>query len=146
MRFGYQKGDVCGRNGCTGIIKEREVSGCCSCHLSAPCSYCTTPRGYCPECGWDSADGELLALKGASAWSFFPRTYFSLQEQFDRLADGEFGYVVWATFGTGQVVRGKHGGLSREEIKRRLGCADVYSMAQFKEYSDSEFMLSYFTD
>lgn len=99
MEFGYQKGDVCGRDGCTGIIKEREVNGCCSCHLSAPCSYSTTPRGYCPECGWDSADDELLASRSASVSSFFPRDYLSREERFARLADGEFGYVVWATFG-----------------------------------------------
>ena len=50
--YGVVAGDVCGRNGCAGIIDEHEKRGC-SCHINPPCSACTEPRGYCPECGWD---------------------------------------------------------------------------------------------
>lgn len=49
------KGEVCNRDGCKGVIKERdhEHDGC-SCHLNPPCGYCTENLAYCPECDWDS--------------------------------------------------------------------------------------------
>jgi hypothetical protein len=52
---GYELGDICGREGCTGIIKERPVENC-SCHLCAPCGACASPRQYCPECGYDARE------------------------------------------------------------------------------------------
>lgn len=52
---GFEKGEVCGRNGCTGIIKERD-RGVCSCHINPPCAACTEEVAYCEECGWDSAE------------------------------------------------------------------------------------------
>ena len=58
---GYTKGEVCNRNGCTGIIMEDDdIDGGCSCHINPPCSYCTTPKGYCDECGWvDEVDDSI---------------------------------------------------------------------------------------
>jgi len=56
--FGDQVGAQCWRNGCAGIICERIVDGCCSCHISAPCGFCTTNREWCPECGWKASDHE----------------------------------------------------------------------------------------
>ena len=52
---GYQEGDTCNRNGCTGILDTHPVDGC-YCHISPPCGACTSPRGFCPECGWEEAD------------------------------------------------------------------------------------------
>lgn len=63
---GYLEGEVCGRNGCAGIIEEKEIDGCCSCHISPPCSYCTTAKECCPVCEWD-AEEELEAGEHA-AW------------------------------------------------------------------------------
>lgn len=53
---GYCKGDTCNRDGCKGIIEEHDIDGCCSCHSNPPCSYCTTPKEYCPECDWDAEE------------------------------------------------------------------------------------------
>lgn len=53
--LGYVDGDACNRNGCTGII-ELEPSENCSCHICAPCSSCTAPRMFCPECEWHERD------------------------------------------------------------------------------------------
>ena len=53
MELGYEKGEKCNRNGCNGVLVEHDVDGCCSCHITAPCSYCTDSRVYCPECDWD---------------------------------------------------------------------------------------------
>lgn len=52
--LGYEEGDVCNRDGCKGIIvHERELDGC-SCHINAPCSYCTDDNAKCPSCGWEN--------------------------------------------------------------------------------------------
>jgi hypothetical protein len=54
-KYGEFKGEVCNRNGCKGMIEEREQEGC-SCHINPPCSQCVDPKEYCPECGWDARD------------------------------------------------------------------------------------------
>ena len=50
--LGYAEGETCNRDGCQGVIKNRPVENC-SCHISAPCSACTAPSGYCEERGWE---------------------------------------------------------------------------------------------
>lgn len=57
--YGETKGDTCNRNGCKGIIEEHEVENC-SCHISPPCSSCTTPKEYCPTCGWESKNDIII--------------------------------------------------------------------------------------
>jgi hypothetical protein len=66
MEFGYEKGETCNRNGCNGILTEHDTENHCSCHISAPCSYCTDSRVYCPECGWDGREEQIEADKKAS--------------------------------------------------------------------------------
>ncbi|WP_298845617.1 hypothetical protein [uncultured Clostridium sp.] len=56
MEEGYFKGETCNREECKGIIQEHDSYGGCSCHINPPCSYCETPREYCPECDWDAED------------------------------------------------------------------------------------------
>lgn len=56
---GYIEGDTCNRNGCAGIIAQHTRKGC-SCHISPPCSACTTPRGYCSVCEWEEANEERI--------------------------------------------------------------------------------------
>lgn len=53
---GYSLGDKCNRNGCEGIIMEHDLEGGCSCHINPPCSYCETPKEFCPTCNWDAAE------------------------------------------------------------------------------------------
>lgn len=55
--FGQEVGQICGRDGCKGIIQDDyEPDGGCSCHINGPCGYCTTEREYCPECEWAARD------------------------------------------------------------------------------------------
>ncbi len=56
MEEGYEKGDLCNRNGCKGIIEEKDIDGCCSCHIAPPCGYCETNKGFCDICGWDGQE------------------------------------------------------------------------------------------
>ena len=53
---GIERGQQCNRDGCTGVIQEHDREGGCSCHINPPCGYCTTPREFCPECGWDALE------------------------------------------------------------------------------------------
>lgn len=74
---GQIEGETCNRNGCPGVIAEAKVEGC-SCHISPPCSACTTPREHCPVCDWRAADDEVVfndflvrPANPAGAWSSY---------------------------------------------------------------------------
>ena len=57
LEKGYAEGDTCNRDACDGII-DTHLPENCSCHISAPCSSCTGPRNFCPECDWsEELDG-----------------------------------------------------------------------------------------
>ena len=57
MNIGYEEGDICGREGCVGKIAIRPPENC-RCHISPPCSECTSNRNYCPDCGWEGSDDD----------------------------------------------------------------------------------------
>lgn len=149
MEYGIEKGDVCGRNGCKGIIDEYEKDGCCTCHIVAPCTYCTTPNQYCPECGWDAKnemDENIRKSEKESSNKESVYVYKTPQELFDELPDGEFGYVHTKVWHSGAEVRGKHNNLTRSEIISRVGCDNEICLPRFKYYDNKEFLLSYFND
>lgn len=56
MELGCCKGEVCNRDGCTGIIDQHEKEGGCSCHINPPCGYCETDTSFCPVCEWSAAE------------------------------------------------------------------------------------------
>lgn len=74
---GYSKGEKCNRDGCQGIINEHSAEGCCSCHINPPCSYCTTARGYCPECDWDGRDEQMQYEKSITEM-YYATEFFGL--------------------------------------------------------------------
>lgn len=59
---GFTEGETCNRDGCKGLIEEHEKEGC-SCHICPPCSACTSPRGYCSECGWEEREDPIPETK-----------------------------------------------------------------------------------
>lgn len=63
--FGYSEGDICGRDGCTGVIDLEPVKDC-SCHISPPCWNHENADMYCRECGWRAADDPLCVREIAS--------------------------------------------------------------------------------
>lgn len=144
--LGIHKGETCNRNGCQGIIEEGEKEGSCSCHISPPCSYCTTQTEYCPECGWSAEEDqrkhldEYINRKSHSEW-----VYKSDEQRFCELKDGEFGYIHIAS-GAQSVVRlkGKHPGMSFDEIYKKLGLSENPNMPRMKRYTDDIFELTYF--
>mgnify|MGYP001176802239 FL=1 len=145
---GFLEGDVCNRLGCSGVIEVQEKEGCCNCHINAPCSYCTTQTEYCPKCGW-SAEEEQHSYEDEcrQQYSTTHNAYKTDRERFNELPDNEFGYIHMVS-GSSSItfLKGKHNGLTREEIFRRVGCADKYSMARMEMYDDKEFELTYFND
>lgn len=56
MKEGQDKGEVCNRDGCCGVIDEHEKEGSCYCHISPPCGICTTDTRFCPVCNWEGAN------------------------------------------------------------------------------------------
>lgn len=62
---GIYEGETCNRDGCVGVIETRKVEGC-SCHISPPCSACTSPRNYCNKCEWDESEDEKPQLPSYS--------------------------------------------------------------------------------
>jgi hypothetical protein len=55
MGLGTEEGDVCGRDGCEGVIELQKADNC-SCHLCAPCSACVNRNLHCPDCDWEAAE------------------------------------------------------------------------------------------
>lgn len=76
---GFEVGERCGRNGCNGLIADTyRPDGGCSCHISPPCGFCTTPREECPECDWRLVDEETSfngfrvgPVKPSGAWTHY---------------------------------------------------------------------------
>ncbi|MFY3577131.1 hypothetical protein ACOTI8_31005 [Achromobacter xylosoxidans] len=55
MAHGCEEGDICGRQGCQGVIEFQKPENC-SCHLGAPCYSCMSVQLHCPECGWEAQE------------------------------------------------------------------------------------------
>lgn len=57
MKGDLEDGDICPH--CNfGTMGEVEPEGDCSCHISPPCSKCTTTRLMCDECGYEVTYGD----------------------------------------------------------------------------------------
>lgn len=57
--YGIKEGELCNRDYCKGIVETHPVENC-SCHLHPPCGACTSPRNFCPECGWEEKDDVII--------------------------------------------------------------------------------------
>lgn len=75
INIGEDVGEVCNRNGCTGIIEEYEKEGCCSCHINPPCGYCTEDNRYCSVCDWNGADEQSELLQKINTKAVEPYVY-----------------------------------------------------------------------
>ena len=71
--LGYAEGEICHREGCVGIV-ETHPSDNCSCHISPPCGSCTSPRNFCPDCGWEEMDEEVSYSSGGWHIVDYPQT------------------------------------------------------------------------
>lgn len=120
MNIGYDKGEICNRNCCDGIIAERDSDECCSCHINAPCSYCTDSRVYCPKCEWDGREEQITENKESEQDSdkefemFKPRTMADL----DRT---KIDYLCLSHTHFSMVKKGVFPkGTSKEEVREKV--------------------------
>ena len=148
-KIGYLKGETCNRNGCKGVIEEHEKEGSCTCHISAPCSYCTTQTEFCPSCGWSAKEEQdeyftKLYEKSSQRKIFQCKTE---KELFDELKEGEFDFIR-VNSGAPSVckIKGKHPNIGRSEILKRLSLYECPHMPRFSKYTNTEFELTYFCD
>lgn len=84
--FGVCEGEYCLRDGCKGVIEASPKDGGCSCHLSAPCDYCTKQTEYCPICNWSAEkqqmeEDELFLIE---YWKKEPEITRKLDEENDK--------------------------------------------------------------
>lgn len=56
---GREEGDVCNRDGCTGVMGYEVVEGC-TCHVSPPCHRCVDNPLVCLECGEGEEETRLF--------------------------------------------------------------------------------------
>ncbi len=49
--LGTAEGEVCGRDGCAGVIELTPVDDC-ACHISPPCFQHENQTFCCPVCEW----------------------------------------------------------------------------------------------
>lgn len=143
--YGYCAGEICNRNGCKGIIVEGKKEGSCTCHIWAPCTYCTTQTEYCPECGWEADSAEAYHEEKKSYNHTYPRP-LSDWKRFNLLKDDEFGYIYTYTDSIVVRMKGKHPNMTPKEILQKLGLQEDPEMPRFKFFNEKEFELSYFKD
>lgn len=146
--FGLCEGDTCGRDGCEGtIIKDTESEGC-SCHISAPCSYCHC-EVQCDECNYASRDEEKPEFKLASP-SKWMDDFYKQKLTFDRkLKDStyEFEKVEWKHESHSNSSMKKIGGYPRgmdrgaliKELNGTFG-------GRFESLSENRFVFIAYTD
>jgi len=130
---GFEKGEICNRNECDGIIAEHHSDGCCSCHINPPCSYCTEPKAYCPKCDWDEKDDFIEAEnKEREYWTDYHKHPDVIAEKkrveaemilFEKMYRGEIPVDKYRArhrshSSCSQIIYGVHPNLSREEIEK----------------------------
>jgi hypothetical protein len=120
---GYSKGEICNRDGCVGVIDEHDLDGGCSCHINPPCSYCETPKEYCPVCGWDARE-EKDSYEKRYAPSEDQLKKWELEREERRKRDDEF-YKRW------------RGELPIEKYEDRHEFHTHFTMIKFGVYPDS---------
>jgi len=76
MYAGYlEEGDRCQERGCKGKMFFPPVDNC-SCHVSPPCTACTTNRLICNECGFAPVEPEykdIWAAPGLASREYKPK-------------------------------------------------------------------------
>lgn len=144
MIEGYEEGEICNRGGCAGLIEIND-EGCCSCHISPPCSYCVDDKHFCPECGWSGREEQHYVSPVLYALPPLYE-YRSPTERFNALKGDK---VEWVDITPKEnyyfmVEKGKYPeGTTREEI---LSHFDVCFGYAYLHMSEGVFEIKYYTD
>ena len=148
--IGYCEGEQCNRNGCEGIIYEKYIEGSCSCHLSAPCGYCTEPRGQCTDCRWDDAEEVNESyLRDLEYWKNYHQRPEILEEKrlleeqeklFQKMYHGEipvdkYSFRHRSHTHFSQIIYGVHPDLDQSEIREKIKGTFGGRFTRFNNYS-----------
>lgn len=139
--FGYEEGQTCWRNGCQGVIDtQAHVDGCCSCHISPPCGFCTTPRERCPVCDWQATDEKeeryIPIVPGLSEYVKGPHPR--------PLDPRKIDYRVHAHSGSSQICEGVYPeGTTQEEVRSRV--TGTFG-GRFEQFGNGTFRYIAYTD
>lgn len=142
MKFGDEKGQICNRDGCKGIIDEEE-KGSCSCHICPPCSACTTPLEVCRECGWTARDEENQNIPKMTESD--KKFLASLREIQDRPLDPT--RIDWKSYGRSNSSMTKKGvypeGTAKAEVEKVVRGSFG---GRFLSFGDGKFEYVAYTD
>jgi hypothetical protein len=140
--FGVCEGDTCFRNGCCGTIEVHPVEGC-SCHISAPCSACTSPRNFCRVCSWQERDEDDTINDHSVKYS--DRTQGIIQSWKPRPLDPrKIDYRTLSHTNSSQICEGVYPeGTTREEVLARV--IGTFG-GRFEYFKDGKFRYIAYTD
>ena len=145
---GQLEGETCGRvtesgSVCHGTIEEDPVENC-SCHINPPCGAHSTPREYCPECGWRAENDEVVfndhlvrPANPSGAWSSWrPRPLDRTKIDWRSKSHTHFSMIKEGCFPPGA---------SQEEVRRAV---DGTFGGRFKRFDEDrcEFEFIAYTD
>jgi hypothetical protein len=118
--LGYEEGEVCGREGCTGNVELESGEGC-YCHISPPCGSCTDRKMKCSECDWTERDDPLV-VNDPQVLYIGPTLADVYAEPRRRvLDDTKISYRILPHSNSSQRVEGVFPpGTTREEVKKRV--------------------------
>jgi hypothetical protein len=141
--FGYETGEVCNRGGCQGIIQEEGSEGCCSCHISPPCSFCVDDRHYCDSCDWAGID-EQKPVESKSTYKYSPYIWKSNTEL---LAEMDHSKINWVSENHTHFTMKKRGkcplDATMEEVRKLV---DGTFGGRFERFGDGHFLFVAYTD
>ena len=147
---GYCKDEKCNRDGCEGIIEERDIDGGCSCHTNPPCSYCTEPRCYCPKCEWDEKEErDREDEKQAKYWADYHKRPDVIEENKRKEEERKLFYdMLWQRVPVdkfraihrghthfSQIIIGVHPNMTQSEVREKVKGTFGGRFTKFNSYS-----------
>lgn len=133
LEAGLAEGELCNRNGCFGKVFEHPAENC-SCHVSAPCSACTDPRGYCESCGWEESEDDIEIPETNSTPVFKPYKAKTLKD----LDSTKVDWISRLHTGSSMIKEGVYPeGMTQEQVKKKVdgtfgGRFDYFYRGRFK--------------
>lgn len=152
MNIGIETGEMCNRGGCNGIIEESEPHGCCSCHISPPCSHCVDDRHYCPICNWQGIDDQKnYPIQGAQGmYNRLMQRDDNYRDKIDKMRKGQMAIdkIMWYSESHTHFTMKKIGvypiNESRESVLKEIG--EGTFGGRFEQFNNGKFTYIAYTD
>ncbi|KNY13118.1 hypothetical protein AKG11_31095 [Shinella sp. SUS2] len=136
----FEAGQVCGRNGCKGIIQQHDSDRGCSCHINPPCGFCTTPREFCEKCGWDAEDDLVVQAEG----TIYFAPYVHVEKVRRVLDPSKIDYTISMHSNSSQKVEGVYPpGTTRKDVEAKV---EGTFGGRFERFGGGKFTYIAYTD